>query len=109
MNEPFNAEFNQPHLGSKYNYVFQVIAFAGSFCLSGVVVLLLIGPLTFGRAKAGYSAEKMSALRALFDELPDFAIRAVGVIKIVRRVDLSCPFLLVMFDYWRRFSCRTHC
>ena len=52
-------------------------AFAWSLCLSAIVVLLSIGPLTFGRVKAGYSAENMSAPRALFDELPDFGKRAV--------------------------------
>ncbi len=52
-------------------------AFAWSLCLSVVVVLLSIGPLTYGRVKAGYSAENMSAPRALFDELPDFGKRAV--------------------------------
>ena len=52
-------------------------AFAWSLCLSAVVVLLSIGPLTYGRVKAGYSAENMSAPRALFDELPDFGKRAV--------------------------------
>ncbi len=52
-------------------------SFAWSLCLSGIVVLLSIGPLTFGRVKAGYSAENMSAPRALFDELPDFGKRAV--------------------------------
>ena len=52
-------------------------AFAWSLCLSTVVVLLSIGPLTYGRVKAGYSAENMSAPRALFDKLPDFGKRAV--------------------------------
>jgi len=52
-------------------------AFAWSLCLSAVVVLLSIGPLTYGRVKAGYSAENMSAPRDLFDELPDFGKRAV--------------------------------
>ncbi len=41
-------------------------AFAWSLCLSAVVVLISIGPLTYGRVKAGYSAENMSAPRALF-------------------------------------------
>ena len=53
------------------------IAFAWSLCLSGVVVLLSLGPLTYGRVKAGYSVKNMSAPRALFDELPDFGKRAV--------------------------------
>ena len=52
-------------------------AFAWSLCLSAVVVLLSIGPLTYGRIKAGYSAENMNAPRALFDELPEFGKRAV--------------------------------
>ena len=52
-------------------------AFAWSLCLSAVVVLVSIGPLTYGRIKAGYSAENMSAPRALFDELPMFGKRAV--------------------------------
>ena len=52
-------------------------AFAWSLCLSAVVVLLSIWPLTYGRVKAGYSVENMSAPRALFDELPDFGKRAV--------------------------------
>ena len=39
--------------------------------------MLSIGPLTYGRVKAGYSAENMSAPRALFDELSDFGKRAV--------------------------------
>jgi len=45
------------------------VAFAWSLCLSVVVVLLSIIPLTLGRVKAGYSVENMSAPRALFDEL----------------------------------------
>jgi len=52
-------------------------AFAWSLCLSAVVVLFSIGPLTYGRVKAGYSAKNMSAPRALFDELPGFGKRAV--------------------------------
>ena len=52
-------------------------AFAWSLSLSAVVVLISIGPLTYGRVKAGYSAENMSAPRALFDELPGFGKRAV--------------------------------
>ena len=54
-----------------------VTAFAWSLCLSGVVVLISIAPLTYGRIKAGYSVENMSAPRALFDELPEFGKRAV--------------------------------
>ena len=53
------------------------VVFAWSLCLSVGVVLLSIVPLTIGRVKAGYSAENMSAPRALFDELPDFGKRAV--------------------------------
>ena len=52
-------------------------AFAWSLCLSAFVVLLSIGPLTYGRVKAGYSVENMSAPKAMFDELPDFGKRAV--------------------------------
>ena len=52
-------------------------AFAWSLCLSVVVVLLSIAPLTYGRLKAGYSVENMSAPRALFDDLPAFGKRAV--------------------------------
>jgi len=51
--------------------------FGWSLCLSVIVVLLSIIPLTIGRVKAGYSAENMSAPRALFNELPDFGKRAV--------------------------------
>ncbi len=51
--------------------------FAWSLCLSVIVVLLSIVPLTLGRIKAGYSIENMSAPRALFNELPDFGKRAV--------------------------------
>ena len=53
------------------------VVFAWSLCLSVGVVLLSIIPLTFGRVKAGYSYENMSAPRALFNELPDFGKRAV--------------------------------
>ena len=53
------------------------IVFAWSLCLSVIVVLLSIIPLTLGRIKAGYSINNMSAPRALFDELPDFGKRAV--------------------------------
>ena len=53
------------------------ITYAWSLCLSVVVVLASIIPLTLGRIKAGYSVENMSAPRALFDELPDFGKRAV--------------------------------
>tara|TARA_Y100001978_G_scaffold187411_1_gene187950 strand:+ start:142 stop:546 length:405 start_codon:yes stop_codon:yes gene_type:complete len=51
--------------------------YAWSLCLSVVVVLASIIPLTLGRIKAGYSVENMSAPRALFDKLPDFGKRAV--------------------------------
>tara|TARA_Y100001968_G_C19054266_1_gene570654 strand:+ start:254 stop:604 length:351 start_codon:yes stop_codon:yes gene_type:complete len=40
-----------------------------------------IGPLTYGPVKAGYSAENMSAPKALFDELPDLVKELFGVIK----------------------------
>ena len=53
------------------------IVFAWSLCLSVSVVLFSIIPLTFGRVKAGYSVENMSAPRALFNKLPDFGKRAV--------------------------------
>ena len=53
------------------------IIFAWSLCLSVIVVLLSIIPLTLGRIKAGYSIKNMSAPRAIFDELPDFGKRAV--------------------------------
>lgn len=53
------------------------IVFAWSLCLSVIVVLLSIIPLTLGRIKAGYSKENMSAPRALFNELPEFGKRAV--------------------------------
>ena len=53
------------------------IAFAWSLCLSVFVVVVSIGPLTYGRVKAGYSTENMGAPRALFDQLPDFGKRAV--------------------------------
>ena len=53
------------------------VEFAWSLCLSVAVVLISILPLTFGRIKAGYSIENMSAPRALFNELPDFGKRAV--------------------------------
>ena len=52
-------------------------AFAWSICLSTLVVLSSIIPLSLGRIKAGYSIKNMSAPRALFDELPDFGKRAV--------------------------------
>ena len=51
--------------------------FAWSLCLSVLVVLCSIIPLTLGRIKAGYSADNMSAPRALFDKLPEFGKRAV--------------------------------
>ena len=53
------------------------IVFAWSLCLSVFVVLLSTIPLTFGRIKAGYSIDNMSAPRALFEELPEFGKRAV--------------------------------
>ena len=53
------------------------IVFAWSLCLSVVVVLLSIIPLTIGRVKAGYSIENMSSPRAFFEELPNFGKRAV--------------------------------
>ena len=53
------------------------ITYSWSLCLSVVVVLASIIPLTLGRIKAGYSAENMSAPRALFNDLPDFGKRAV--------------------------------
>ena len=53
------------------------ITYAWSLCLSVIVVLVSIIPLTLGRIKAGYSVENMSAPRALFNELPDFGKRAV--------------------------------
>ena len=51
--------------------------FAYSLCLSSLVVLSSIIPLTIGRIKAGYSFKNMSAPRAFFDELPEFGKRAV--------------------------------
>ena len=53
------------------------ITYAWSLCLSVLVVLSSIIPLTMGRIKAGYSVENMSAPRALFDDLSDFGKRAV--------------------------------
>jgi len=53
------------------------ITYAWSLCLSVLVVLVSIIPLTLGRIKAGYSVENMSAPRALFNDLPDFGKRAV--------------------------------
>ena len=53
------------------------ITYSWSLCLSVVVVLASIIPLTLGRIKAGYSIENMSAPRALFNDLPDFGKRAV--------------------------------
>ena len=53
------------------------ITYAWSLCLSVIVVLFSVIPLTLGRIKAGYSVENMSAPRALFDDLPDFGKRAV--------------------------------
>ena len=53
------------------------ITFAWSLCLSVIVVLASIIPLSLGRIKAGYSVENMSAPRALFNDLPDFGKRAV--------------------------------
>ena len=51
--------------------------FAWSLCLSVLVVLASIIPLTVGRIQAGYSVENMAAPRALFNELPEFGKRAV--------------------------------
>ena len=51
-------------------------AFAWSLCLSGFVVLLSIGPLTYSRVKAGYSLENMGTPRALFAQLPGFGKRS---------------------------------
>lgn len=51
--------------------------FAWSLCLSSLVVLFSIIPLTIGRLHAGYSIQNMSQPRALFDELPAFGKRAV--------------------------------
>ena len=53
------------------------VVFAWSLCLSVLVVLLSIIPLTLGRIKAGYSMKNMTAPRALFDELPEFGKRSV--------------------------------
>ena len=53
------------------------ITYSLSLCLSVVVVLASIIPLTLGRIKAGYSVENMSAPRALFNDLPEFGKRAV--------------------------------
>ena len=53
------------------------IIFGWSLCLSVLVVLLSMIPLTIGRIKAGYSIDNMSSPRALFDRLPDFGKRAV--------------------------------
>tara|TARA_B100000212_G_C27295045_1_gene498975 strand:+ start:219 stop:623 length:405 start_codon:yes stop_codon:yes gene_type:complete len=53
------------------------ISYAWSLCLSVIVVLTSIIPLTLGRIKAGYSIENMSAPRDLFDDLPNFGKRAV--------------------------------
>ena len=50
--------------------------FALSLCLSSLVVLISVIPLTLGRLQAGYSIDNMSAPRALFDKLPDFGKRA---------------------------------
>ncbi len=50
--------------------------FAFSLCLSSLVVLISIIPLTLGRLKAGYSMKNMSAPRAFFDKLPEFGKRA---------------------------------
>ena len=52
------------------------IFFAWSLCLSVLVVLLSIIPLSLGRIKAGYSIKNMSSPRAFFEELPDFGKRA---------------------------------
>ena len=53
------------------------IIFGWSLCLSVLVVLLSMIPLTIGRIKAGYTIDNMSSPRALFDRLPDFGKRAV--------------------------------
>ena len=53
------------------------IVFGWSLCLSVLVVLLSMIPLTIGRIKAGYTIDNMSSPRALFDKLPDFGKRAV--------------------------------
>ena len=53
------------------------IIYAWSLCLSVLVVLASIIPLSLGRIKAGYSIENMAAPRALFNDLPDFGKRAV--------------------------------
>ena len=53
------------------------IEFAWSLCLSSLVVLSSIIPLTLGRIKAGYSIKNMSAPRAIFEQLPEFGKRAV--------------------------------
>ena len=53
------------------------ITYAWSLCLSVIVVLASIIPLSLGRIKAGYSVENMSAPRALFNDLPEFGKRAV--------------------------------
>jgi len=52
-------------------------AYAFSLCLSCLVVLISIIPLTIGRIRAGYSIKNMNTPRALFDSLPDFGKRAV--------------------------------
>ena len=51
--------------------------FGWSLCLSVLVVLLSMIPLTIGRIQAGYTIDNMSSPRALFDKLPDFGKRAV--------------------------------
>ena len=53
------------------------ITYAWSLCLSVLIVLVSIIPLTLGRIKAGYSVENMSEPRALFNDLPEFGKRAV--------------------------------
>ena len=50
--------------------------YAISLCLSALVVLISVIPLTLGRLQAGYSIKNMSAPRALFDKLPEFGKRA---------------------------------
>tara|TARA_Y100001968_G_scaffold277839_1_gene272849 strand:+ start:583 stop:993 length:411 start_codon:yes stop_codon:yes gene_type:complete len=52
-------------------------SFAWSLCISVIIVLISIAPLTYGRLRAGYSIDNMSAPRALFDQLPAFGKRAV--------------------------------
>lgn len=57
-------------------YKFMQVIFAWSLCLSSLVVLISILPLTLGRIRAGYSVKNMSTPRALFNQLPEFGKRA---------------------------------